>query len=59
MNSDIKMLNIQELSAFLGIPTSTIYFWTSNNKIPYIKMGKRLRFILSDVLEYFKKQTRK
>ena len=59
MNSDIKILNIRELSDLLGVPVATIYFWKSSKKIPYIKPGKELRFILSDVLEYFKKQTRK
>jgi len=37
-----KLLNIDELSEILGVTKSTIYSWTSQNKIPHIKLSKRL-----------------
>ena len=55
----LKLLTINDLSEVLGIPKATIYCWTSSNKIPHIKIGKHLKFILSDVLDYFKKQTKR
>jgi len=38
-----RYLNIEELSQYLGMPKQTIYQWTSQHRIPFIKIG-RLRF---------------
>lgn len=38
-----RLLNINELSQYLGIPKQTIYQWTSQQRIPFVKIG-RLRF---------------
>jgi len=35
-------LDIDELSEILGVTKATIYSWTSQNKIPHIKLSKRL-----------------
>lgn len=37
-----KLLSIDELCEFLGVTKATIYSWTSNNKIPHVKLSKRL-----------------
>lgn len=37
-----KLLGIEELSEMLGITKATIYSWTSKNKIPYVKLSKKL-----------------
>ncbi len=37
-----KLLNIDELTEILGVTKATIYSWTSQNKIPHIKLSKRL-----------------
>ena len=47
-----KLLNVDELSEWLGIEKSTIYAWTSKNIIPHIKLGSRLRFRESDIREW-------
>lgn len=39
---NVKLLGIDEVSAMLGVKKSTIYAWTSQNKIPHIKLSKRL-----------------
>jgi len=46
------------LSAALQIPVQTIYSWTSNKLIPFMKMGKHNRFDLNEVLAYFKRKTK-
>ncbi len=37
-----KLLNVDELVMLLGVTKATIYSWTSQNKIPHIKLSKRL-----------------
>lgn len=48
-----KLLDIVELSEMLGVTKSTIYSWTSRNKIPHIKLSKRLlKFREEDILSW-------
>ena len=47
-----KLVNIEELSAYLGLPISTIYTWTHQKKIPHVKMGRTLRFDLVEIDEW-------
>ena len=37
-----KLLDIDEVTEILGVTRATIYSWTSRNKIPHIKLSKRL-----------------
>jgi excisionase family DNA binding protein len=37
-----RLLSIDELKEFLGVKKATIYSWTSQNKIPHVKLSKRL-----------------
>jgi excisionase family DNA binding protein len=37
-----RLLDIRELSEMLGVTKATIYSWTSQNKIPHVKLSKRL-----------------
>jgi excisionase family DNA binding protein len=51
-----KLLNINDLSEILGVTKATIYSWTSQNKIPHIKIGKRLlKFRESEILKWIEK----
>jgi len=59
LQSNTKFVTAKELAQILRVPISTIYSWTSNNKIPYLKIGKHLRFDLNKVVEYFEKRTKK
>jgi excisionase family DNA binding protein len=38
------MLNVHELSKELEISESGIYQWVSQRRIPFVKMGRSLRF---------------
>ncbi len=38
------MLDIHELSKELKISTGGIYHWVSQRKIPYLKIGRNIRF---------------
>lgn len=37
-------MNINEASEYLGFAVHTIYGWTSQRRIPFLKVGGRLRF---------------
>lgn len=37
-----KLLDIDDVSEMLGVTKATIYSWTSQNKIPHIKLSKRI-----------------
>ena len=51
-----RLLNIDELSAILGVTKSTIYAWTSQNKIPHIKLGKKLlKFREDEIMAWIEK----
>lgn len=39
-----RFMNIHELSEFLGVCVNTIYSWGSQRKIPFVKVGRLLRF---------------
>jgi excisionase family DNA binding protein len=50
-----ELLTISELAAILKVPRSWIYAHTRSNsrtRLPYIKIGKYLRFYEAEVREY-------
>lgn len=60
--NDDKPLSIDEASAFLKKPKSTLYQLTSTRQIPFSKMGKQLLFFKKDLLVWIeegKKKTKK
>lgn len=53
--------DIDEASNFIKLTKSTVYGLVHQNKIPYIKKGKRLYFVKADLLDWINsgKQTTK
>ncbi len=49
-----KILSLNEFSEEYQIPKATIYAWTSQRKVPFIKKGKRLYFDREKIEEWFK-----
>ncbi|MFA6635709.1 MAG: helix-turn-helix domain-containing protein [Candidatus Omnitrophota bacterium] len=47
-----KRLNIHELAEILGVSVNTIYSWISQRKIPYIKVGRLVRFDRNKINEW-------
>jgi len=39
-----RYLGIEELSQYLGLTKGTLYDWTCQRRIPYLKVGKLLKF---------------
>jgi excisionase family DNA binding protein len=40
----LKLIDIQTLSTLLSIKPKTIYDWVHKNQIPYVKIGRLVRF---------------
>jgi excisionase family DNA binding protein len=56
---DSQLLTIDEVSEVLKIPKSSLYEHTrkgSRDRIPALKIGKHLRFVLEDVLAWGRKK---
>jgi excisionase family DNA binding protein len=39
-----NLMNIQQAADYLGLSVGTIYQWRCQHKIPYIKVGRNLKF---------------
>jgi len=38
------LISIDEAATYLGLQKSTLYSWINQRKIPYIKVGKLIKF---------------
>ena len=54
-NNAKPYLSITELSDYLQIAKGTIYKYTSLKRIPYFKIGKRVRFSKNSIDRWVKK----
>jgi excisionase family DNA binding protein len=39
-----KLLNIHEAAEYLGLKVSTLYAWVHQRRVPYVKVGRLVRF---------------
>jgi excisionase family DNA binding protein len=51
-----KLIDIDELSALWSVPKATLYNWVNQRRLPYVKLGRSLRFDLIQ-LEEFRQQS--
>ncbi|MBN1353806.1 MAG: helix-turn-helix domain-containing protein [Candidatus Omnitrophica bacterium] len=58
-SSNQKLLNIEELSVFLGIKKSTLYTWIHEKRIEYIKVGRLVKFDKHKINAWLEKHTHK
>jgi excisionase family DNA binding protein len=42
-----RLIDIKELSEYIGISINTLYGWVSQKKIPYCKIGRLTKFDLT------------
>lgn len=49
-----QFLSIEKAADFLGLAVQTLYGYTSKGKIPFIKKGKSVRFLKSDLEKWLK-----
>jgi excisionase family DNA binding protein len=54
-----ELLSVPELSAYLGVPVSTLYLWrTRGEGPPGFKIGKVVRYRASEVSKWLEEQAR-
>lgn len=54
MDDSIKLLDIHQAAAQFGVSVSCLYTWVSQKKIPYLKLGRCVRFDVRDLDKWLK-----
>ena len=55
-NAIDRLLTVQEISEFLKVPKSYVYWLTHQKKIPHLKIQGHLRFRRSHIEEWLRSQ---
>jgi len=56
MSSGRRFLGVKELSEYLGLPINTLRSWVWMRKIPYVKLGRIVKFDLRDIDEWIRER---
>lgn len=51
------LLTIDEVSSFLKVSRKTVYYWVSRAEIPFIRVGRHLRFDRESIVQHFNERT--
>ena len=52
-----RLINISELSEWLGVATGTLYNWVYQQRIPFKKVGRCLRFAVDEIDEWLRRRS--
>jgi len=52
-----NLLNINQAAEILNLKVPTIYRWVHERKIPFVKMGNKLRFKQNEITEFIEKNS--
>lgn len=52
-----RLLEIEEMSRFLGVSESTLYGWVNQKRIPFIKVGRLVRFNAEEIENWLKERS--
>ncbi len=50
-----KLINITDLSEYLGIPVNTLRSWVWQERIPSYRLGRNLRFARDEIDQWLSK----
>jgi excisionase family DNA binding protein len=56
--SSRPLMTPEQCAAFLQVEVNTLYVMKSQGSIPYRKVGNRLRFDLSEIIEWTKRRAK-
>jgi len=51
-----RFLGVKELATYLGVKVNTIYSWVFQKKIPYVKIGRCVKFDIKKIEEWIKER---
>ena len=54
---DEPLLTPREMAVQLHVPLKTLYYWVGRLEIPFLKVGRHLRFRRDEVLQFFQMKT--
>ena len=52
-----RFLNIEDCAEFLGLSKGTLYVWVCRRKIPYLKVGRLVKFDLEAIEKWIKENS--
>ena len=58
LNREVRLIGIDDAAKFLSISTSTLYGWVWQRRIPFIKIGRAVRFDLGDLERFIQANRR-
>jgi len=44
-----RLITIREAAEYTGLAVSTLYSWVWQKRVPYVKLGRAVRFDLADL----------
>jgi len=47
-----RLLTVQEAARYLAVSVSTLYGWVWQRRVPFVKVGRALRFDLDDLKRF-------
>lgn len=57
MKSEDRLINTQELAAYLGVPVKTLYTWRYRREGPRgFRVGRHVRYRWTDVQQWIQQQ---
>jgi len=51
-----RFLTAKQLSEYLQVDLSTVYLWTHSEFIPHYKLGRSVRFLEKDIMQWLEKR---
>jgi len=52
-----RLININELSEYIDLSTSTIYSWVSQRRIPFVKCGRLTKFDIQRINDWIEESS--
>ncbi len=52
VKTERRLVTVREAAQYLAVSVSTLYGWVWQRRIPFVKVGRSLRFDLADLEEF-------
>ena len=54
-----RLVGLDEMASLLSVSSRTLYYWVTRREVPFTKIGKHIRFLPSEVIDFFKEKMQK
>ena len=52
---EAELVSVEQAAQILSVSVSTLYGWVWQRRIPFVKLGRALRFDVSDLQEFIRR----